>query len=126
MNEVLPLTIYVFCAFGLAYIVGHAVVTRGLREWAYGWGIWRRLVRVDTTAAIKPGSTTREPSLYPLRWLVILIECPSCCGFWEGLAVGWYLWHAAGPAVIAGLYTTSTNFFIGRATGLIAKPSRQE
>ena len=104
----LALFIYTIAAFGCAYVLGHSVASRRVREilWAAG--------------AIAP----------MWRWLVMLIECPACLGFWIGWAV-WIatlsLWPIEPPWYLAGtagaFYTAGSNFLLGRLTGLMPLPA---
>lgn len=96
------LVLYALAAFGLAYILGHSLITRGAREWVYDFHFG-------------------DSGLYPLRWLALLVECPACSGWWIGLAAG-YHFQGIPLAIFAALFTTSTNYLLGRATGLIARP----
>lgn len=94
----LHLLIYLLSAFGLAYIVGHARISRGARE---------RLFRV-------------------LPFFVELLECPACFGTWEGIFAGLALdvpaqlgftkWYTAVPAF--ALMTCATNLLLARAARL--------
>lgn len=95
------LVFYVVAAFGFAYIVGHAVVSRSIRE-----ALWE----AGEVAPI-------------VRWLVALVECPACLGFWVGLFVGLYLgW---GPSALAlALFTSGSNLLLGKLTRLM--PSQSE
>lgn len=89
-------------AFGLAYIVGHAKISLGAR-----------------TAVAKRGALG--------LWLVQLLECPACFGFWTGVVAGAVLWRAgllaAGEASLLPPAITATNFMLGTLTGLIDKDS---
>lgn len=120
MNWSTFLVIYALISFGFAYITGHALITRSVREWAYDFGIGSKLHPVEENAVVKPGSVYAH-KLHPLRWLVLLLECPACLGWWIGFAAGYYF-NGWPLALAASLFTTSTNFLFGRATGLIARP----
>lgn len=95
--------VYTIAAFGLAYIVGHSAISRPLRL-----ALW------DVGGPF-------------LKFIVTLLECPACFGFWIGLTTGGVIvaldlmpW----PALLAfPFYTTGMNFLLGRATGLISDPS---
>ncbi len=97
---------YTIAAFGLAYVVGQAAISKRPRDWLAG------LNRVG-------------------QFIVELLECPACFGFWTGAlveSVG--LWpqsipgHAPWVARIlyAGLYTSASNLILAIATGIVARP----
>ena len=102
------LLFYTVAAFGLAYILGHAQISLGIR-------------------------TRLFDLCWPTKWLVELVECPACfgthLGFWFGVLApaAWTIaiipvplplnWLTAG--VWLGLYTAGAGFLLGRATGLI-------
>ena len=103
----LALFFYTIAVFGLAYIMGHAKVSLGIRTQIFNMG---------GVAA----------------WLVELVECPACLGthlgFWFAVFAPWVwlnsiiplpttTWFSAG--VLLGLYTCGTGFVLGRATGWI-------
>jgi hypothetical protein len=103
---VTALFIYFAAAFGLAYILGHSVITRAAREWAWSMG----------------------ESVPGLRWLVMLIECPACLGFWLGVYAGI---HTSGespfyPPLVMGFATTGVNFLLASFTGLMPSSSPKE
>lgn len=99
---------YIFAAFGLAYIVGHAAITKPLRSWLYRErlaGPWP-LIIVEAIG----------------RTLVDLLECPACFGFWTGvIAVAFGALDATGfwMAVAWGLFTAGTNYTLAKVTRLI-------
>lgn len=122
-NTTLTLIVYLISTFGLAYVLGHSKITQRAREVAFDLGFYKRNVRVETAG----GSVTGyQPTIFPLRWLVMLVECPACLGFWVGLACGWRLFHVFSTAVVLGFFTCSTNFMLGRWTGIIANPRAGE
>ena len=93
----LTLLVYTVSAFGLAYIVGHAQITLAFRAaWA------------DTGK---------------LPWLLDLVECPACFGFWIGLATSifWSSLFNAPFNIMLPFYTSGANFLLGRLTGLVPK-----
>lgn len=95
------LAFYTVAAFGLAYVVGHSVISRPVREVIALWS---------------------EP-------LITLIECPACLGWWVGLGAGIGLALAgrlAWALILAlAFYTAGANFILGRATGLIPNPGEE-
>jgi hypothetical protein len=92
----LSLFVHTLAAFGLAYVVGHSVITRSLREWIAG----------DESSRMR-------------FYVITLLECPACLGFWMGLA---YALAFEYHPLLAALYVCGTNFIIGRATGLVRHP----
>lgn len=122
----IQLIIYSIAAFGLAYIIGHAQITNFIRIffWEY---CWFEGMRVETGGR------------YPFRILVELMECPACLGWWIGFISGLVglftqyqdvqLIHIGPPwifPVILGLYTSGTNFILGRYTRLISPKTMDE
>lgn len=95
----IPLVIYTVAVFGLAYVIGHAEVTRALRE----------------TLHDGPGPLPRTR-----RLVVVLMECPACLGFWLGLGFG--LWApplaAVSPLSLA-FYTCGSNLLLARYVGIM-------
>lgn len=98
---------YVVTVFGLAYVIGHSVITKRPRELLFEFG------------SVFP----------PAVWLVLLLECPACLGFWTGLIIG-LVWPASyivilapWPAVTLAFFTAGSNFLLGRATGLMPHPN---
>lgn len=100
------LIVYTVAAFGLAYIAGHSVITRYLRELLWEAG-----------------------EVAPItRWLVMLVECPACLGFWLGLLAG-ALGFTPEPVSIRtafafALYTAGSNFLLGKLTGIMPSQSQ--
>jgi hypothetical protein len=141
----LELLFYSLAAFGLVYIVGHARISLRPREWLADVGLgeefgctepgcaWRRAKPINPEEPFycpRHGKAEPVPFVrwyhHPARWLLSLIECPACLGFWVGLGVGyWYPYIipviVPGPsaALALGLYTCAVGFLLGRATGLI-------
>ncbi len=101
----LALVFYALCAFGLAYILGHARISLAARSWL-----------------------AADP-LKVWTFFVELVECPACFGFWEGVAFGalapqpWldslvpFVMPRWGAALALGLFTCAVGFLLGRATG---------
>lgn len=95
------LFVYTLAAFGLAYVVGHAEITDGIRNWL----------------------DERGPPI--VQFFVALVECPACFGWWTGTVVAVYLALSGYPTegvILAPFYTAATNFILGRVTGLIGRP----
>lgn len=99
------LVTYLLAAFGLAYIAGHSKIS-------------------ITPRLILGGSKTIEPPIPPLipgfgPFVVDLIECPACLGFWEGLVYGWVMRGQFLDGLWLGCVTSGSNFLLGRLTNLI-------
>ena len=104
----IPLLIYAVSSFGFAYVAGHSVISRPAREVIAVWS----------------------------PWIVDLIECPMCLGFWTGLASGlmlaltsaipeaWQIPAVLAPPVLA-FFTSGCNFMLGRVTGLVVSPQQE-
>lgn len=116
----LGLLFYTVAAFGLAYIVGHSAISLPFR------------VLMD------PGENLKSPAEAARAWILMLIECPACFGFWEGLFFGMLYAAADGPlypregalakvlwAVGLALYTCGANFILARLTSLISAPAKE-
>lgn len=106
---------YPIAAFGLAYIVGHSKISLPIR-------VWIDPVREVHTGVFKVGKFRR-----PREFVLMLLECPACFGFWTGLLTGLIaapfvfvslLW-AVFAAIGLGLFTCGFNFLFGRLTGLV-------
>lgn len=118
----LDLVLYLLGAFGFAYIAGHSAISLPTRTWLGGIpaqyepveGKAPRVVRYAVPGAL--GSFG--------EFLVALVECPACLGFWIGLASGNFLpvpgWLPPwGWVIWCGLLTSGSNFLLGRLTRLI-------
>lgn len=84
------LALYFLSAFGLAYLVGHSVISRPVRT----------LI----------GGPVDKPRAY-FGLLVALLECPACFGTWTGAAVG---------AAMPGLFFSSSSWMAGAMIGACA------
>src|SRR3990172_9988119 len=92
------LFLFASSCFGLSYVLGHAVITKGIRAWLWG-GDWlfcsncARQIDISTAenegrSAGSPCPVCRAPLTEPIRLsriLVVLLECPACSGFWIAL-----------------------------------------
>lgn len=93
----MDLLVYMVAAFGFAYIVGRSRISYPIRLAVNLIGSWP------------------NPVWRPLRWFVILIECPACLGFWIGGAAAYRFdvsligLNAISSAVIAGCFTSASN-----------------
>jgi hypothetical protein len=95
---VLIYLVYSFVTFALAWIIGHSKITLDFRTW-----------------------------LARSRFLIDLIECVGCLGFWCGLGAYWLLgmriWPSTGyhlaDMAVAALYTCASNLIIGRFVGIV-------
>jgi hypothetical protein len=92
--------IYSLVCFGLAYVLGWSEITLGFRK-----------------ALGKYGGV--------IGWLIKLIECPACLGFWTGVLctvlLGIYLpiftGRFVGPLAL-GLFTSATNLGLAKLVRL--------
>lgn len=93
----MDLLIYMVAAFGLAFIVGRAKISFPIRLGLNLIGSWR------------------NPIWRPLKWFVILIECPACLGFWIGFVSAYRFdvsligLDAFSSAMIVGCFTSGSN-----------------
>ena len=142
------LLFYVFYAFGLAYIGGHSLITRRGREILYGFTLgWSEscgnghLAHYGPRVATEPLPTpscsacalagfegTFHPvdgPHFPFRWLVTLVECPACFGFWIGAVSGALRWieidslGRVTSAIAVGCFTAGCNVLLGTLTHLM-------
>lgn len=102
----LLLPIYTFAVFGLAYIVGHSVISVPVRDRLAEWG----------------GSGTLRSALGVT--LVTMLECPACFSTWVGGIVGIFAApHLGWPrwiAIIAlACYSAATSLILGKLTRII-------
>lgn len=79
-------------AYGLSWILGRSKITLGVRQW---------LDRADSEG------------LSPAGWMLALLECPACTGWWLGIAYGIRI--GANPGLIA-LTVLTTNLILETIT----------
>lgn len=116
----LGLFFYSVAAFGLAYIVGHSGISLPFRM------------------LLDPGEELATPGQAARSFVLMLMECPACFGFWTGVFSGMlYLgmdgthYPKEGPlakflfAAGLALYTTGSNFILARFTKLIPAPAQE-
>lgn len=140
----IALALFFFAAFGFAFIVGHSKISLPFRIWV--GGITRA---VDETASDEWTERVREqlvklgkdphwvsrplvPVLGP--FLVALVECVGCLGWWTGAVVGALCpafvqlaapgidelalsWWSCG--LILGLATSGVNMLLGKFVGMV-------
>lgn len=121
----IALTLFFAAQFGFAYIVGHSAISEPLR---YLLSPPMRVVNAE-----EPPEPVPTPSNIARHWLLKLIECPSCLGFWTGGIFGRTLIDGTGyvPTLFAGsshplflfvfvgCATAGMNFILGRMTRLM-------
>lgn len=145
----IALMIAIAC-FGMAYVLGHAEISLGARAFLFFFRGFK--ARCDSCQIMHAGVTTQtddEPMVAcpqcgkkvaaetggaPFAFLVKLVECPACLGWWQGLFLGIALviWKPTSvfavvawmePVWLLPLYTAFTvcgsNFVLGRVTGLL-------
>ena len=100
----LELLLYTVASFGLAFVIGHSKISRPFRL-LLGPTSDRQVVR---------------------HWLIMLLECPACLGFWFGLAYAlatdfMFGFPLRGWGAILGLalYTCGANFLLAALSGLL-------
>ena len=94
-------------AFGLWLIVGWAKISESPRQWLVDVGGVEIFLRTEKRA--------KHPRIGRVtRVFVEMLECATCFGFWEGLAIGFML--ALGSfvynlafAFVSGLFISATN-----------------
>lgn len=95
----IELIIYSVASFGASYVVGHSVISMPLRY---------RLAPPETATPINA-----------IRlWIVTLIECPACLGWWTGAIIGGAIdgWWGI---FIGAFYTAGSNYILAKVTRLI-------
>lgn len=106
----MTLLIYTLAAFGFAYVIGHAKISLPIRT------------------LLQPEESDKSLFAVLRWWILMLLECPACVGFWLGY------WTAAFyPAIfrphlgifvgipfclVVALFTCGTNFVISRFSRL--------
>lgn len=118
--------VYALAAFGFAYIVGHAKISLPIRL-AIEPDPPKR-VSDDEGSSIRRVKT-RETFSDSLRWwLLMLIECPACVGFWVGLLSFGRLFTPAIEGGVSGrwagafqlaLFTCASNLLLAKLAGLM-------
>ena len=88
----------------------------------------------------QPLSEIKQSARY-FKWIVRLIECPACFGWWEGLTIGIAIVIWTPPEIVAiltplrpfwllplylGLSVAGSNFVLGRLTGLLPSKYQSE
>lgn len=107
-NGFVLLVLYFLSAFGFAFIVGHSKISLPFREWL------APVVQV-------PGP---QPFFHLRAFLLALIECPACLGFWIGVIV--FATHIVtlplpfwlGLSLLA-LSTCAVNLLLAKYVGLV-------
>jgi hypothetical protein len=136
----LQLLVYSIAAVGLAYVVGHSAVSLPFRAWLAPAAVavcptcgdvqpprFEGAICIGPTGGpVHADATMRIRQPRGLRyWIVTLIECPACLGFWIGLVAGAFYGRSVLLAVAGAFYTAGSNFWIARATGLMPNPSQE-
>jgi hypothetical protein len=80
--------------YGLAWVVGQSHLTLPLRQYL----------------SIAPRG--------PRRFLLTLMECVGCFGFWEGFALGLFLSRTLLLAVVLGFAVSASNLILDAAVSL--------
>lgn len=102
-NNLLSLFVFTLASFGLAFVIGQSKISLPIRM------------------VLEPESIlTFSDSLR--AWLLALMECPACLGFWFGLFYAWFVspMFFPGPHSISivgfGLYACGANFVLSQWT----------
>lgn len=74
-----PFILYVFASFGFAFVLGYSKISLPLRSWLATYEKQTQLPWGDKW--IDNPKVLRAL----VRWLLALLECPACVGFWLGL-----------------------------------------
>lgn len=145
------LLVIAIAAFGLAYVVGNAEITYSIRGFAWTFRWWKGHCGKCNSSCM--GHTTAEEdaieidcpmckgkvnnivhSPHYFQFLVRLVECPACFGWWIGLAIGIavVIWKPTQllatlsfmePLWLLPLYTAfavcGSNFILARIGGLL-------
>lgn len=107
------LVAYLLGAFGVVFVVGFSGISLPMRK------------------AIAPKHLLSWGDLFR-QWLISLLECPACLGFWIGLCWGltdpkWVAGHHRLVSMVLCAFATSGGMFLlGRWTGLIALDPPQD
>lgn len=125
MTTIVAFATYALASIGLSFIVGFSKISLPLRV----------LVGGRTAHVVIGGHPEVTPTVRPLvpwlgPWLVALLECPGCLGFWVGV----FTWcfrselgltffsepsHFFPTAFVWGLVTCATNMLGARAIGML-------
>lgn len=116
MAAVLLLLVYTMCAFGLAYSLGSSKLSL----------VWRSLLAHLVAAGKKPEASSALRLFGALAsFVLVLIECPACTGYWIGVACAQTETAQsvlkAEPfeaSLIFGFWTVATNLILARLAGL--------
>lgn len=101
------LLIWVLGQFGLAYIVGHSAISLPFRQ------------------ALAPEEVKTVGHAFR-QFIITLLECPACLGFWAGAVSIWLVsmvvvlpvpLYVAAPA--AAVVTCGANYIVARLTSLV-------
>jgi len=107
----LALVFYTFTAFGFCWGIGASKLTLPLR---------------NLLAYLAAPATRRKSVRVVASFVLALVECPACFGFWVGLVAGWRVTIFIGAplywALALAFYTAGVNYLLGRASGLISEP----
>ena len=101
------IVIYTVAYVGLAYIVGHSFITKGIRL-----SIWN----------LGPYNDTNEPKGF-WQWAVTMLECPACFGTWFGFLFGLLMRYDGmsrfDSAVVVSMFTAGVGVIFGCLTGML-------
>lgn len=111
--------IYVCAAFGLAAILGHGAITAPARDALLAWGEPRTIAGLRVTIEADWTAVPR----WTVKWMIKLIECPMCLGFWTGLFAGRFFFVLPWvEAFVLAFATSGSNTTLALVTGLTKPP----
>lgn len=137
---VLQLFVYTVASLGFAYVVGHSAISLPLRQWLAPATVAKCPLCGDEMPARFSDSVCNGPCTGPHHedrvmvlyqphnvgfWIVTLMECPACLGFWIGLFAGIIYYPTAFEAMAGAFYTAGSNFLLARLTGIMPDPSKE-
>lgn len=119
------LLVYSLAAFAVAYVIGHSKISLPLRLAIEPEP--PKKVDDDEGSSIRQ-VRTRESFSDSLRWWVLLLmECPACLGFWIGLLYGFSSRNEFGANPLElGFFTCGSNLLLARMAGLMKEGSNGE
>lgn len=115
---VTALLCYTLACWGLSFTLAYTKISFPFRN-ALSWWAGAEQIHLAGDWRVMPAIIR-----WAAKWLLALVECVACTGFWIGIATGAVGLHLGeiGSALavpILGFYSLGTNAIIGRALRLI-------